>query len=157
MTVAPYSEQFYVGGANSIRAFTVRSIGPGRFVPRNSRYAFMDQIGEFKLEMNAEYRFRLAGDLHGALFLDSGNVWLLRPDENRPGGSLQEITDAKDFFKQLALGSGLGLRYDLNYLVIRFDVGVGLHLPFETTRQGYYNLPKFANSIGYHFAVGYPF
>lgn len=157
MTVAPYSEQFYVGGANSIRAFTVRSIGPGRFVPRNSRYAFMDQTGEFKLEMNAEYRFRLAGDLHGAFFLDSGNVWLLRPDENRPGGSLQEITDAKDFFDQLALGSGVGLRYDLNFLVIRFDVGVGLHLPFETTRQGYYNLPKFANSLGYHFAVGYPF
>ena len=157
MTVAPYSEQFYVGGANSIRAFTVRSIGPGRFVPRNSRYAFMDQTGEFKLELNAEYRFRLAGDLHGAFFLDSGNIWLLRPDENRPGGSLQEITDAKDFFKQLALGSGVGLRYDLNFLVIRFDVGVGLHLPFETTRQGYYNLPKFANSLGYHFAVGYPF
>ena len=157
MTVAPYSEQFYVGGANSIRAFTVRSIGPGRFVPRNSRYAFMDQTGEFKLELNAEYRFRLAGNLHGAFFLDSGNIWLLRPDENRPGGSLQEITDAKDFFKQLALGSGVGLRYDLNFLVIRFDVGVGLHLPFETTRQGYYNLPKFANSLGYHFAVGYPF
>ena len=157
MTVAPYSEQFYVGGANSIRAFTVRSIGPGRFVPRNSRYAFMDQTGEFKLEMNAEYRFRLAGNLHGAFFLDSGNIWLLRPDENRPGGSLQEITDAKDFFKQLALGSGVGLRYDLNFLVIRFDVGVGLHLPFETSRQGYYNLPKFANSLGYHFAVGYPF
>ena len=135
MTVAPYSEQFYVGGANSIRAFTVRSIGPGRFVPRNSRYAFMDQTGEFKLEMNAEYRFRLAGDLHGALFLDSGNIWLLRPDENRPGASLQEITGAKDFFQQLALGSGVGLRYDLNFLVIRFDVGVGLHLPFETTRQ----------------------
>ncbi|WP_293964727.1 BamA/TamA family outer membrane protein [uncultured Porphyromonas sp.] len=157
MTVAPYSEQFYVGGANSIRAFTVRSIGPGRFVPRNSRYAFMDQTGEFKLELNAEYRFRLVGDLHGAFFLDSGNVWLLRPDENRPGGSLQEITDAKDFFNQLALGSGVGLRYDLNFLVIRFDVGVGLHLPFETSRQGYYNLPKFANSLGYHFAVGYPF
>ena len=131
MTVAPYSEQFYVGGANSIRAFTVRSIGPGRFMPRNSRYAFMDQTGEFKLEMNAEYRFRLAGDLHGALFLDSGNIWLLRPDENRPGASLQEITGAKDFFQQLALGSGVGLRYDLNFLVIRFDVGVGLHLPLS--------------------------
>ena len=157
MKVAPYGEQFYVGGANSIRAFTVRSIGPGRFVPRDSRYAFMDQTGEFKLELNAEYRFRLAGNLHGAFFLDSGNIWLLRPDENRPGGSLQEITDAKDFFKQLALGSGVGLRYDMNFLVIRFDVGVGLHLPFETARQGYYNLPKFANSLGYHFAVGYPF
>lgn len=157
MTVAPYSEQFYVGGANSIRAFTVRSIGPGRFVPRNSRYAFMDQTGEFKLEMNAEYRFRLAGDLHGAVFLDSGNIWLLRPDENRPGGSLQEIQGARDFFNQLALGSGVGLRYDLNFLVIRFDVGVGLHLPFATAREGYYNLPKFANSLGYHFAVGYPF
>jgi len=157
MTVAPYSEQFYVGGANSIRAFTVRSIGPGRFEPGNSRYAFMDQTGEFKLEMNAEYRFRLAGDLHGALFLDSGNVWLLRPDRNRPGGALQEIRGIRDFLHQLALGSGFGLRYDLSFLVIRFDVGIGLHLPFATSRRGYYNLPKFANFLGYHLAVGYPF
>lgn len=63
----------------------------------------------------------------------------------------------KDFFRQIALGSGAGLRYDLGFLVVRFDVGVGLHLPFDTVRQGYYNLPKFWDSIGYHLAVGYPF
>lgn len=157
MRVVPYSEQFYVGGANSLRAFTVRSIGPGRFIPREDQYAFMDQTGDVKLEMNAEYRLRLVGNLHGAIFLDAGNVWLLHPDENRPGGSLQEIRSMKDFFRQIALGSGAGLRYDLGFLVVRFDVGVGLHLPFDTVRQGYYNLPKFWDSIGYHLAVGYPF
>lgn len=157
MTVAPYSEQFYVGGANSIRAFTVRSIGPGAYRPRESSLAFIDQIGEFKLEANLEWRMRLAGDLHGALFLDAGNVWLIRPDEYRSGGALSEIASAKDFFKQIALGTGLGLRYDLSFFVIRFDVGVGLHLPYDTGVKGYYNIPKFWDAMGYHFAIGYPF
>ena len=156
-TVAPYSEQFYVGGANSIRAFTVRSIGPGRYVPVQGKYSFMDQSGDFKLELNAEYRFRITGQLHGALFFDGGNIWLLRPDENRPGASLQELTGLKDFLNQMALGTGLGVRYDLDFLVVRFDVGFGLHLPYETSRKGYYNIPKVADAIGLHFAVGYPF
>ena len=157
MKVAPYSEQFYVGGANSIRAYTVRSIGPGSYRPRESRLAFIDQAGEFKLEANIEWRMRLAGDLHGALFLDAGNVWLLRPDEYRPGGALSEISSVKDFFDQIALGTGFGLRYDLSFFVVRVDVGIGLHLPYDTGKKGYYNIPRFWDAIGYHFAIGYPF
>lgn len=164
--IAPYSEQFYVGGANSIRAFTVRSIGPGGFVPnRNSRYAFIDQTGDIKFEANLEYRFNLIGNLNGALFLDAGNVWLLRDDarlHEEGDNVLQQRRDNGKFDisklgKQIALGTGLGLRYDLGFLVLRFDWGIGLHMPYETSKKGYYNIEKFKDSIGFHFAIGYPF
>ena len=152
---APYNEQFYVGGANSVRAFTIRSIGPGRYYQSSeeNKYAYIDRTGDLKFEANLEYRFQIMGDLHGATFLDCGNIWLLREDPDRPGGRLK----AGHFFKDLALGTGFGIRYDMDFLVIRFDVGIGLHLPYETGKSGYYNLPRFKDGMGYHFAIGYPF
>ena len=152
---APYNEQFYVGGANSVRAFTIRSIGPGRYYQSSdeNKYAYIDRTGDLKFEANLEYRFPIMGDLHGATFLDCGNIWLLREDPDRPGGRLK----AGHFFKDLALGTGFGFRYDMDFLVIRFDVGIGLHLPYETGKSGYYNLPRFKDGMGYHFAIGYPF
>ena len=158
-TIAPYNEQFYVGGANSIRAFTVRSIGPGRFHPaENSTYSYVDETGDIKLEANLEYRFRifsnfLGGNLNGALFLDAGNVWLLRKDEARPEAEF----DLHKFFDSIALGTGLGIRYDLSFLVLRLDWGVALHVPYETSKSGYYNIPNFKDGMGIHFAIGYPF
>lgn len=149
---APYSEQFYVGGANSVRAFTVRTIGPGSFRSDNSRYAYIDQTGDFKLEANAELRAHLFGSLHGAVFLDAGNVWLLRDDPLRPGGKLT----AKSL-RHIALGTGFGLRYDLEFLVLRLDFGIGLHAPYETSNSGFYNLEKFRDGFAFHFAIGYPF
>lgn len=151
--VAPYSEQFYIGGANSIRAFTVRSIGPGRYQPQSGMYSYIDQTGDIKLEANVEFRFPVFGDLYGATFLDAGNIWLLRDDPQRPGAKFS----LKDFGKQIALGTGVGLRYDLEFLVLRLDVGIGLHAPYETSRKGYYNIPKFWDGLGWHFAIGYPF
>lgn len=152
--VAPYSEQFYVGGANSIRAFTVRSIGPGSFRPdENNQYAYMDEIGDIKLEANIEYRFNILGDLYGATFLDAGNVWLLRNDPNRPGGKF----DFDGFGKQIALGTGVGLRYDLTFLVIRLDMGIPLHVPYDTGKSGYYNITDFGHNLAWHLAIGYPF
>lgn len=156
-SVAPFSEQFYVGGANSIRAFTVRSIGPGSYIPKTDRFSFIDQSGDFKLELNAEWRIRLLKALHAALFLDAGNIWLLRPDPNRPGASLPEVETWGAFFKQMALGTGFGLRYDLGYFVVRSDVGIGLHLPYATDKRGYYNIPNFLQSTAFHLAIGYPF
>ena len=100
-----------------------------------------------------EYRFPLVGNLSGALFLDAGNVWLLKPDAARPGGSF----NPKTFGKEIALGTGFGFRYDLDFLVLRFDVGIGLHAPYDTGKRSYYNMPKFMDSLGYHIAVGYPF
>lgn len=150
----PYAEQFYVGGANSIRAFTVRSIGPGSYhAPEDAVDAYFDQTGTFKFEFNVEYRFPIVGPLHGALFLDSGNVWLLKDDPQRPGGQLKGST----FFRDLALGTGAGLRFDISMLVLRADLGVGIHAPYDTGRSGYYNMTSFKNSLAFHLAIGYPF
>ncbi len=150
----PYAEQFYVGGANSIRAFTVRTIGPGRYsAPPGQPDDYFDRTGTFKFEANVEYRFPIAGMLHGAIFLDSGNVWLLKNDPMRPGGTLR----AKSFFRDLALGTGVGLRFDISMLVIRGDLGIGIHAPYDTGRRGYYNMKNFGSSLAFHLAIGYPF
>ena len=152
-TMAPYSDLFTIGGANSVRAFGVRTIGPGRYHPSSSSWSYVDQVGNLKLEANAEYRFPVVGSLSGALFLDAGNVWLMQPDSARPGGAI----DAGHFLRDIALGTGAGLRYDLDFLVLRFDIGVGIHAPYDTGRSGYYNMPRFWDSLGFHLAVGYPF
>ena len=149
----PYSEQFYVGGANSIRAFGVRSIGPGSYHPGGNNANNFDETGTFKFEFNVEYRFPIAGILHGALFLDSGNVWLLKNDPQRPGGQLV----ASRFFKELAVGTGVGLRVDVSMLVLRGDLGIGIHAPYDTGKSGYYNMTSFKDSLAFHLAIGYPF
>jgi outer membrane protein assembly factor BamA len=150
----PYSEQFYVGGANSVRAFSVRSIGPGSYHPGsddvNNNF---DQTGTFKLEFNMEYRFALYGPLHGALFVDTGNVWLLKGDAQRPGGTLRAST----FLKEVAVGTGVGLRFDMGMMVLRGDLGIGIHAPYYTGHGGYYNMTSFGNSLAFHLAIGYPF
>ena len=183
---SPFSELFYAGGANSIRAFTVRSIGPGAFnnygASRQFNYAL--QNGDLKLVGNLEYRTRLFGNLNGAVFLDVGNVWRWKdphfdvedliaeldtpptPEERK---LLEELTDAtnrlfKDtslkgssFFNQLALGTGVGARYDLGFLVVRIDWGLALHAPYDTGRSGYFNIKHFRDAQTLHFAIGYPF
>jgi outer membrane protein assembly factor BamA len=154
-TVSPYSEQFYVGGANSIRAFTIRSIGPGRSLPnKDNRFTNLDHTGDLKLEANLEYRFSLIGSLEGALFLDTGNIWWLRDDgENgRTGGKLEW----NHFLNDIAVGTGAGIRYNFEVLVIRLDVGIALHVPYDTGKSGYFNKTK-DDGFGFHIAVGYPF
>ncbi len=150
----PYSEQFYCGGANSVRAFTVRSLGPGSYhTPGKSANDYFDQTGTFKFEANIEYRFPILGPLHGAVFMDAGNVWLLKDDPQRPGGTLK----ASSFLRELALGTGAGLRFDIGMLVVRADLGIGIHAPYDTGRSGYYNMTSFKNSLAFHLAIGYPF
>lgn len=149
---APYADQFYVGGANSVRAFTVRTIGPGSFRGEDTKYSYIDQTGDVKLEANVEFRSLLFGSLHGAVFLDAGNVWLLRDNPMRPGGKLTSST-----LKNIAVGTGAGLRYDLQFLVLRLDVGIGLHAPYDTGKGGFYNIPRFSDGLAFHFAIGYPF
>ncbi len=154
-TQVPYSEQFYIGGANSVRAFTVRSIGPGSYrgpAGTNDIDNF-DRTGTFKFEANLEYRFPIISLLHGAVFMDSGNIWLLKEDAQRPGGTLRGST----FLKDLALGTGAGLRVDISMLVVRLDLGIGIHTPYNTSRRGYYNMESFKKSLALHLAIGYPF
>ncbi len=153
-SVAPYSEQFFIGGANSIRAFTIRTLGPGSYRPDASNaYSYMDQTGDFKLEANIEYRFKMLGDLNGAVFMDAGNIWLLKSESARPGG----LFNISQLGKDIGLGTGVGLRYDLSYLVIRLDAGIAIHAPYQTSKTGYYNIPSFKDGLGIHLAVGYPF
>lgn len=147
---APYSEQFYVGGANSIRAFNVRSIGPGAYHTDSEHASYMDQTGDIKLQANLEYRFRLFGNLYGATFLDAGNVWALRDD----GYRTNSVFKVKNLLKETALGTGVGLRYDLEFFVLRLDWGVGLHVPYKS---GFYNISSFGDGQSLHFAIGYPF
>lgn len=150
----PYSEQFYIGGANSIRAFTVRSIGPGSYrAPQDLENGYFDQTGTFKLELNSEYRFPIIGILHGAVFVDAGNIWLLKKDAYRPGGLLK----AKTFLRDIALGTGVGLRVDISMLVIRGDLGYGLHNPAGNGTGHYFNIPFNRKAFAFHLAIGYPF
>ena len=151
---APFSELFYCGGANTVRAFGVREIGPGTFYSRflGRQIAYLLQNGEAKFVANLEYRTKLFGDLNGALFLDAGNVWNFQREEIDEGEYPKSF---REFFDQLAVGTGVGLRYDLGFLVIRLDWGVALHCPYDTERSGYFNTPGFKHTL--NFAVGYPF
>ena len=151
---SPYTEMFYVGGANSIRAFNVRGVGPGKqnYSALENKYANILRTGDIKFQMNLEYRPRIYGDLYGALFLDAGNVWmkddLSTDDEKFKFGQ---------FYKQMAVGTGVGVRYDMGMFVVRVDWGIGLHLPYDTGKSGFYNIPSFKNAQSLHLAVGYPF
>ena len=149
----PFSEQFYVGGSNSLRAFPARSVGPGHYHDSESFFQFYDQAGTFKLEMNLEYRFPIIGFLKGALFVDAGNVWLLSEDTYRPGAKIT----TRSFFKDIALGTGIGLRFDFGFIVVRGDLGIGIHYPYETEKSSYYNMSSFKNSLSLNLAIGYPF
>jgi len=175
----PYSELFYVGGANSIRAFTVHGIGPGSIavLGSNRQASSAIQNGDMKLVANLEYRPRLFGNLEGAVFLDAGNVWFNKIDpydeeELREQYSPEEVAyniaymnaimDAAKFhpsrfFDQIAVGTGVGLRYDLGFLVVRIDWGLALHAPYDTGRSGYFNIRHFRDAQALHFAIGYPF
>ena len=160
----PFSERFYIGGANSVRAYPLRSIGPGRFLgdyEGNRQLSYLLQNGDVKLQANLEYRQRLFGNLHGAVFLDAGNVWLRKDLEIGIDDLSIMFKEAYfrfgEFFKQMAVGTGVGLRYDLDFLILRLDWGIGLHVPYETTKSGFYNVDKFSRHQTLHFAIGYPF
>lgn len=151
--VAPYSEQFYIGGANSLRGFSIRSLGPGMYNPGDNRYSYMDQTGDIKFEANVELRFPISGDLRGALFADAGNIWTVRNEESRPGGQLVK----EHLMKQIATDLGFGIRYDLGMLVVRMDIGVPIHDPSCDNTKYYNPSGTFFGNLGYHLAVGYPF
>ena len=165
---APYSEYFYVGGANNVRAFSARSIGPGRSHVTDSDLAYLTNVGDMKFVMNLEYRPHLFGSLYGALFIDAGNVWTFNSDVDlKPTGD-QQADDllksmnggdfkASKFLNDLAVGIGVGIRYDLDFFVLRLDWGYALHAPYETSKGGYFNIPSFSKAHCLNFAIGYPF
>lgn len=148
----PFGEDFYAGGPNLIRGFAMRSLGPGSYDGLTTDQ--YEHRGSFQFIANAEYRFPILGWLNGAVFVDAGNIWLLKdPYELFPGGLLKKET----FLRDLALSTGVGLRIDLNMLVLRADLGFALHAPYATGKSGYFNIPKFTDSIVLNLAIGYPF
>lgn len=162
----PFSDVYYAGGAYSVRAFPARSIGPGHYRYNKGEF-YTNHRGDVRIELNAEYRFPILGNLNGALFLDAGNVWLSRgffteQEAIEMGGNIEDYyigeIRARDFLKELALGTGFGFRYDMQFLVLRLDFGIAIHAPYDTGKRGYYNIPKFfKDGVGINFAVGYPF
>ena len=158
----PNTELFYVGGANSIRAFAVRGIGPGAVKSIGNNAAdYILRNGSIKFVCNLEYRRQFFGSLSGAVFLDFGNVWLPPgkrfDDEDIDKFYVDGNFKWRNFLREQAVGTGIGIRYDLNFLIIRLDWGVALHLPYDTGKSGFYNIERFKGSHTLHFAIGYPF
>ncbi len=152
-TALPYVEQFFSGGAYSIRAFTARYVGPGSFHDANQR-GYIDQSGDLKLESNLEFRFDMTKLLKGALFVDMGNIWLVNEDINRPGAKF----DINTFYDQIAVGTGFGLRFDFTFFVLRADVGFPLRTPYKTDGKNWLSGVKNILSGGLlNLAIGYPF
>jgi outer membrane translocation and assembly module TamA len=164
-TNLPYIKQFAVGGSNSLRAFPARSVGPGTYNVRadstfTSDTYFIDQRGDIKLEANIEYRFDIFKGLKGAVFVDAGNIWLIRNDEARPGGQFEWDT----FLGELAVGTGVGIRYDFNFFVLRLDTAFPLRKAYLPVGQRWVvDQIDFGSSswrkenLVFNIAIGYPF
>lgn len=149
----PVDLRYFAGGANSLRGWSARSLGPGS-MPRSASRSIFDQVGDIKLEMNAEYRMKVLGPLQLALFADAGNIWTIRPYENQPRGDFQW----NRFYREIALSSGLGVRWDFDYFVLRFDVGAKIHDPQVENGRPWvitYQDPK--QLLAFNIAIGYPF
>ncbi len=155
-SVLPFEKRYFSGGANSVRGWSVRSLGPGKYKERDGRINFINQTGDMKLDLNAEYRTHLFWKLNGAAFIDAGNVWTLREYEIQPGGQFS----LKDFPSQIAVGYGLGLRFNMGYFILRFDLGMKAVNPaYEEFEDEHYPIlhPHFSRDYAFHFAVGLPF
>jgi outer membrane translocation and assembly module TamA len=151
-SVLPYVEQFFSGGAYSIRGFTARTLGPGSYHEQESSY--IDQSGDMKLEANLEFRFGISRILKGAVFMETGNIWLINEDENRPGSNF----DFSTFHNQLAVGSGVGLRFDFNFFVLRTDLGFPIRTPYLQNDKNWFSGDgKGLSNALFYFAIGYPF
>lgn len=150
--VVPFEKRYFSGGANSVRGWSVRNLGPGSFAGDGN---FMNQSGDIKLDASIEYRTRLFWKFRGAAFIDAGNIWTIREYENQPGGAFE----FDKFYKQIAVAYGLGLRLDLDFFVLRFDGGMKAVNPkYKKTKERYPIIhPKFSRDFAFHFAVGYPF
>ncbi len=153
---APYVKQFFVGGPSSLRAWRIRQLGPGGYYDDKVAQPYY-QAGDFRFEFNGELRFPLIWWLKGAIFLDGGNIWTLRSDVNRPGSQLRW-----DSYKNIALGTGFGIRGDFSYFILRVDFGFPLRQPFRTGDNGSYWLPVPLSKVQLrdfnpNLAVGYPF
>lgn len=152
--VLPFEKRYFSGGPNSVRGWSVRSLGPGSYKGTEGNMNYINHSGDIKLDVNLEYRTHLFWKFNGAAFIDAGNIWNIRDYEGQEEGTFR----FNRFYKQLAVAYGLGLRFDLDYLIIRFDGGMKAVNPMKTGKDKYPFLrPKFSRDFAFHFAVGYPF
>lgn len=151
--MVPFEKRFYAGGANSVRGWGVRTLGPGSYDSRNSVTNFINQCGDIRLDLSVEYRARLFWVLEGALFIDAGNIWTIRDYVNQPGG----VFRFNRFYKEIAGAYGIGLRLDFNYFLVRFDLGMKAHNPAMNQERWPLFNPVWRRDATFHFAVGYPF
>lgn len=152
-SMVPFEKRFYAGGANSVRGWGVRTLGPGAYDARNSVTDFINQCGDIRLDLSLEYRAKLFWVFEGALFIDAGNIWTIRNYENQPGGEFK----FNKFYKQIAAAYGVGLRMDFTYFLLRFDLGFKAHNPAQGQEAWPLLHPKWSRDANFHFAVGYPF
>lgn len=151
--VLPFEKKYFTGGANGIRAWQVRSLGPGTYrAPAN---AYPNQSSDIKIEANIEYRFNLISFLQGAFFFDAGNIWAINEKDNRPGAQFK----FNEFYKQIAAGTGVGFRFDFSYFIFRLDVGMKLRDPSQSDANGWIigHRPLKSDDFNLSFAIGYPF
>ncbi|WP_277265104.1 BamA/TamA family outer membrane protein [Prevotella corporis] len=153
--VLPFEKRYIAGGPNSVRGWSVRELGPGKFKGSDGRIDFINQTGDLKLDLNLEYRTHLFWKFDGAAYIDAGNIWTLRNYEEQQGGQFK----IGEFYKQLAFAYGLGLRLNFNYFILRLDTGMKAINPVYDDFKEHYALfnPNFKRDFTFHFAVGLPF
>ena len=153
--ILPYEKRYFSGGANSVRGWSVRSLGPGSFVGKDGKVDFINQTGNVKIDLNLEYRTHLFWKLDAAAYIDAGNIWNTRNYEGIDGGQFK----FKTFYKQIAVSYGVGLSLNFDYFILRFDTGMKAINPAEPTGKLHYPIiyPNFKRDFAFHFAVGLPF
>ena len=155
-TVLPFEKRYFSGGANSVRGWSVRSLGPGRYKGRDGNINFITQTGDMKLDLNLEYRTHLFWKFGGALFVDAGNIWTIRDYEQQPGGQFK----LQNVLSDLAVSYGLGLRLNFDYFILRFDLGMkAINPAYKNENEEHFPVihPRLSRDLAFHFAVGLPF
>lgn len=152
-SMIPFEKRFYAGGANSVRGWGVRTLGPGRYDAKNSVTDFINQCGDIRLDLSVEFRSKLFWVLEGALFVDAGNIWTIRNYVNQPGGLFR----FNSFYKELAAAYGVGLRFDFTYFLLRLDLGLKAHNPAMNQEEWPLLHPRWHRDATFHFSIGYPF
>ena len=154
-TILPYEKRYFSGGANSVRGWSVRELGPGCYHGKDGRIDFINQTGDLRLDLNAELRSSLFWKFQGAIFIDAGNIWTVRQYADQPGG----LFTLSSLYKEIAVAYGVGLRLNFDYFILRLDLGMKAISPYYTTTEEHYPIsnPNFKRDYALHFAVGLPF
>lgn len=152
-SIMPFEKRFYGGGANGVRGWDVRTLGPGRFPGTNSVSDFIYQCGDIRMNFSIEYRAKLFWVIEGGLFIDAGNIWTIRDYATQPYGMFR----LNSFYKEFAAAYGAGIRMDFNYFLVRFDLGMKAHNPAINQEPWPLLHPRWGRDHSFHFSIGYPF